>query len=467
MSAPRLVVYDDLFPNLTSGFRLAELGAYLDHFPSARVVVLNLSSRESHEASLREYAALRPEHAGRIERLPDAAAPIEADLLYALFLNNAHDLLAWAEPQGVPFGFQLYPGGGFGLDLAESDEKLRAVLSSPMFSFVVVTQPAVRDYVLERFAPDPARVHLIGPGPVWCEPPPAGPRPTFGAGKETFDVGFVAHKYADAVQSKGYDFFAALAAHLAPRDGRFRFHVVGSFGPADAPLGEAEARTTFHGSLDSPALTGVCRGLDVVVSPNVPSAVRGIFDGFPTASCSQAALAGAVVLATDPLRLNRALEPGRDFLLLERDLAAVRPEDVERAAAALLGLAGDPARLAALSSGSVRAFSALAGPEAQLAPRLALLRRALAGELAPAPAGDAGWRASAAAAHRRLRAERAEVARLHGLLDDARRYVAQKEETIAGLVGAVRTLERSVEYERGEREAWQREWQRLADAARG
>jgi glycosyltransferase involved in cell wall biosynthesis len=462
---PRLLVLDDRFPDLASGFRLAELGAYLDAF-DARVGVWNLAGPAVFEARRAAYRALRPEHHDRILFCPGDLPRPAPDFLYAIFLDNAYDMLAWAEGHGVPFGFQLYPGGGFGLDNAESDEKLRCVLSSPLFSFVIVTQPPVRDYVADRFGVGPERLHLVGPGPVWTSGG-AAPRPHLGHGKDSFDVGFVAHKYAHNVRSKGYDFFVEVARRLAAHEPRARFHVVGNYAPADHPLGEAAGRVTFHGSLGAPALERLFRTLDVVVSPNVAAALYpGNFDGFPTASCSQAALAGALIFATDPLGLNRALVPGRDFLLLERAADRTAPEDVARAAEVLRDLAARPERLRDLAEHGRRALEGLVGPAAQLAPRIELLRRAMAGDPPPRGGDTAAWRAAAAAAHRRALDEREEVARLEGVIEEARAHVDQKERNIADLVRTIAELQAGIAQQTRDLEAWRREHERLERALR-
>lgn len=467
MRTDRLVVYDDLFPDLRSGFRLAELSAYLDHFPGSVVAVSNLAGRPRFDAALRNYQELRPEHVGRTIFFSGDLPLASRDFLYSLFLNNAYDLLALSESHGVPFAFQLYPGGGFRFDNPESDERLRCVIESPMFSFMIVTQPAVRDYVASRFAVPADRLHLIGPGPVWTSADTgAPPRPHFGRGKPSFDVGFIAHKYDHNIRSKGYDFFVEVARSLRATEEHARFHVVGNYAPEDHPLDGLVDCITFHGSLDAVALDRVCRSLDVVVSPNVPSALYpGNFDGFPTASCSQAALAGAIVFATDPLGLNSALTTDRDFLLLERDPTAVLPGDVERAANTLRRLAANPDRLVELSVQGRRAFDALVGPQAQIAPRLALLRTAMSGGFAPSPSGPASWRAAAVAAHQRSLRERAEIARLHGVIEGAKDYLLLKDQRIAELQLELHAVEQARDWHRKQSEAWERECQRLLGRA--
>ena len=56
----------------------------------------------------------------------------------------------YLERARIPFVFELYPGGGFRLDEANSDAHLERVVSSPMFRKVIVTQNVTRDYLLRK-----------------------------------------------------------------------------------------------------------------------------------------------------------------------------------------------------------------------------------------------------------------------------------------------------------------------------
>jgi hypothetical protein len=442
----RLVIYDDLFPTQASGFRLAELNAYLDSFPGSKVVVSTLEGPLVHAPRIRSHIEIWPAHDGRVQFLASDLQLEPEDFLYTIFLNNAYDMLALSEGSGIPFGFQLYPGGGFGLEDDGSDAKLRRVLGSPMFSFVIATQSLTQKYLGDKFNVPPDRVFLIGPGPVWTASfDDGGPRKYFGDGKDTFDVGFIAHKYDNNIKTKGYDFFIELARSLAKFSDQIHFHVIGTHCLEDYPLDGLDGRITFHGPKQSAEFGSACRALDIVVSPNIPSALhKGNFDGFPTASCSQAALVGALIFMTDPLKLNRALVPDRDFLLLERDHSETRQIDVERAAATIKELVTNPAWLKQLALQGKKAFRDLVGTEAQIAPRVALLQKALAGEMPARGGGLKAWRAVVQGASKQQIANRSEIMRLHMVINECREYIAQKELNIADLIATCSELEKAV-----------------------
>jgi glycosyltransferase involved in cell wall biosynthesis len=448
--AMRLVIYDDLFPMQASGFRLAELNAYLDNFPGSRVVVSSLSGPDLHASRVLSHVEMWPAHTGRVHFLAGDPQLGPGDFLYTMFLDNAYDMLALSEGHNIPFGFQLYPGGGFCLDDDESDSKLWRVLESPMFSFVIATQPVTQKYLRDKFNVPPDRIFLIGPGPVWTEgSEDEEAREYFGDGKDTLDVGLIAHKYNNNIKSKGYDFFIEMARSLAKLGEQIHFHVIGTHRPEDYPLDGLDGRITFHGPKESAEFGNACRALDIVVSPNIPSALhKGNFDGFPTASCTQAALVGALIFATDPLNLNTALVPDRDFLLLERDHVDTHQIDVERAAETIGELVADPARLKQLALQGKKAFRALVAPEAQIVPRVALLQKALSGDMPPRGGGLETWRAVVEGASRRQLADRAEIMRLHMIINESTEYIAQKERNIADLTATRNELEEAVVFYR-------------------
>src|ERR1035441_953476 len=75
---------------------------------------------------------------------------LEGSAAYVIFLNNIFGHVEFLEKARLPFVFELYPGGGFYLNEAESDAHLERVVSSPMFRKVIVTQNVTRDYLLRK-----------------------------------------------------------------------------------------------------------------------------------------------------------------------------------------------------------------------------------------------------------------------------------------------------------------------------
>jgi hypothetical protein len=110
------------------------------------------------------------------------------------------------------------------------------------------------------------------------------------------------------------------------------------------------------------------RDKDIILSPNIPSAIfPGSFDGFPTAACIDAGLRKTAVFCTDELRLNLHFADGEDIVVVPRDASAI--------AAILERYYREPDRLARLADNGCRKMREIFNLEAQMGPRLALLRQ--------------------------------------------------------------------------------------------
>ncbi|MFD0666758.1 ATP-binding cassette domain-containing protein [Ramlibacter sp. MAHUQ-53] len=370
--APRWLVLDDFFPNLLTGFRVAEYNAHLDRFPQLAV----LSSLGDFEAQHARYAARYPQHAQRVRAFePQLLAG--AQLAYLNFLNNAAQYLPHLERAGLPFVLTLYPGGGLGLDEPESDAKLLQVLSSPRLAGLVFTQPVTRDYV-QAFAqrhgltlPPSTFVPGVVVNPLYFDAPAHGPY--FGAGKATLDICFVAEKYMPQGLNKGYPEFIA-AAHALADVPNLRFSVVGSFTADDLDVSALGDRIRFLGRLETGELPAFFAAQDLVVSPNRPHLLHpGNFDGFPTGACVEAALCGVAVMATDALGQNPGFVDGESLLLLP---AGEPAQIVAAIVSGVRALVADPARLAPLAAAGREATRRWYDPQAQIAPRQQALEAA-------------------------------------------------------------------------------------------
>lgn len=319
-----LVVLDDFFPNLLTGFRIAEFNAYLRAYRNVRV----LSALRDFETEHARYAELYPEMASRVERYTRKALG-RPQLVYLMFLNNAALFLPMLERRDIPFVLTLYPGGGFGLNEPPSDKKLRRVLASKQLRGLIVTQQVTGDYVrsfAQRHGLTLPRIRHI-PGvvanPLYFSPDLPAHQPYFGEGKADFDVCFVAEKYMPLGQNKGYPEFVE-AALMLREEPALRFHVVGSFGPDDIDVSALDDRITFHGRVETSRLPRFFAGMDLVVSPNKPYLLHpGNFDGFPTGGCVEAALCGVAVMASDSLGQNIGYPNGEAMLIIEPSAPAV------------------------------------------------------------------------------------------------------------------------------------------------
>ncbi len=367
-------VLDDFFPNLLTGFRVAEYNALLRHFPGLRIASTYGDFAAAHAAYAHHYPDLAP----RV-RVFEPGLLEGCRLAYLNFLNNADAFLPALAAHRVPFVMTLYPGGGFGLYEAASDAKLARVLGSPWLREVIVTQSVSRDYLRARGAGALPVTEIFGvvAHPLYFEGPPAGPRRRFGRDKSAFDVAFVAEKYMPRGLNKGFPAFVAgvRAAIAAAPALDWRVHVVGGFSEDDwhtewpdarAELGD---RLQLHGRLETSRLREWLSGIDLVVSPNLPGALhRGNFDGFPTGCCVEAALCGTAFAATDPLGLSE----GR---LRDREHYWHLEPGAEPVSAALLALAAEPRRLAALGEAGQTRVREHFAPAVQIGGRIAVLER--------------------------------------------------------------------------------------------
>lgn len=362
--ARSLVILDDFFPNLLTGFRVAEYNAYLERFPHLRI----LSSYPDFAAAHQDYAAHYPHHAQRV--MPLTHDQLEhCGLVYLNFLNNAHSYLPLLEARQLPFILTLYPGGGFGLNEADSDHKLDRVMQSPLLRHVICTQKVTEDYLQRRYGNRVPRSMIFGVvvNPLYFSLP-ENERPYFRLGKATLDICFVAEKYMPQGANKGYPEFIETIRKLVTNRSAlpFRFHVVGSCTASDWNTDGLEDCLQFHGRLNTPDLLRFYRQMDVVISPNKPFLLhKGNFDGFPTGCCVEASLCGVCMVATDMLDLNPAYVDNRDMIIIDPD-----PESVASRVLALI----DTGKLATVACAGQQLTRSLFSPTIQLQSRMEIIR---------------------------------------------------------------------------------------------
>ena len=366
-----LVILDDILPADFSPFRSVEYRHYLETFNSALLTFEGWGAfvgRLSFDEVLRR-SSLPESVKGQVQ--PFAGNTIRhAALGYVSFVMNAVRALPWLTANRVPFVLQLYPGGGFQIDHADGDAKLRTILASPLCRRVIATQTITHDYLRSTFDYPDHQITSIFGGVLETRNGFEFERdkPRFPGDKDSIDVCFVAHKYTADLTSKGYGAFVAIAAELAGRGpANVRFHVVGGFGPDDVALDPPlRSRFTFHGVQTQAFLRDWFPGMDLIVSINRPFGNRpGSFDGFPTGSCVEAGLLGVLNCINDPLELNTEFVPGQDFVLLDDDVAA--------ATRTILGLVEDPERMYQLANQCWIAYRRVFDTDRQLAARTELL----------------------------------------------------------------------------------------------
>src|ERR1700683_3509288 len=98
----RLVVIDDYFPRLDTGFRIAEFNSILKHFDNAVIYSTNDDRRV-----FSQYAAVYPQFARRVRRF-NGLVGVRGSAVYIVFLSNTFTHLKRLEAAHLPFVFELY-----------------------------------------------------------------------------------------------------------------------------------------------------------------------------------------------------------------------------------------------------------------------------------------------------------------------------------------------------------------------
>ena len=371
-----LIVLDDVYPQALSSFRVAEYNYYLKKIKNSFAY-----STGSNFACLREFRSFEEVLQEHVDNYPwlnkkigkfDPKRPLRAKLAYFVFLGNAYNFLDFLELHTIPFIFTLYPGGGFALDQPWSDQMLKRAFSSPCFRKVIVTQKITFDYLLANQFCESKSVEFIYGGVFpsnLCHSTKLSKK-YYLRDKETFDVCFVAHKYTEKGVDKGYDVFIEVAKLLCSEFENINFHVVGPFDEQDIDVAKIKNRVKFHGLLKSDRFPAFYAAQDIILSPNIPFAIMpGAFDGFPTGTCIEAGLNGVVPFITDPLTQN--------IRFSDREEIVIIPHDSNQIASIVLEYYQNADGLHALSTRTKKSFHDVFGIEAQMGPRLELLRQFL------------------------------------------------------------------------------------------
>jgi glycosyltransferase involved in cell wall biosynthesis len=368
----RLLVLDDIFPQMLSAFRIAEYNAYLSEFQNSRVYstatsfILAGETRSFGEV-LKDYESRFPENKGKVRRY-GRFQDLRSSLIYTIFINNAFRFIADIECSKSPLVFTLYPGGGFQLSDKESDHKLRIVLSSSSFRKVIVTQKISYDYIVDQGLCAPDQIEFIYGGvlPSHLLARSAFKKKRFPEEKGTFDICFVANKYMHRGVDKGYDIFIEVAKQLYGGCKELVFHVVGPYDKNDVNVTEIEDKIHFHGWKYTVDLPGFFANMDIILSPNRAFVLSpGSFDGFPTGACVEAGLCGVAVFCTDPLQQNIRFQDGIEIVITQ--------PKVQEICDRVMSYFQKPEVLYELSAKGQQAFHRVFDLAVQMKPRLELL----------------------------------------------------------------------------------------------
>lgn len=379
-----LLIMDDVFPSPRSGFSLAEFTMYLNEFPTSIVLTTGLALPVLDDKTLKEvlqsFQRQNPTLGNRLiseeTMISDINFPVKLfKLLYVHFLTKAYALLPLAEAAHVPFVFTLYPGSGFVLNNPECDKKLKRVFDSPCFLKVIVTQQITFDYIVSRNLCPVDKVEMIF-GVVMPQEALShssiDEKLRWGFGKDRLDICFMAHRYTQYGEDKGYDVFVNVASALCQSYDNIFFHVVGPYDHRVINVDAFKEKIVFHGSLDPEQFDGFFQTMDLIMSPNISGKIfPGSFDGFPTASCTEAGLRGTAIFATDEFNsgADGRFTDGENIVLIHYDLKHItdKVEDYYK----------DPAKLKLLGEKGRERILELYSYESQMLPRIKLLREAI------------------------------------------------------------------------------------------
>lgn len=369
-----VAIIDDVAPHPLSAFRMQEFLSYMDVFESLMVycygISIHLLGKKTLDELLYDFSKEYPQHTSQIDILTPTTT-VNAKLIYTVFLGNTYMSIDEIERTETPFVFCLYPGGMFGLNNEKSDAMLKRITSSPCFRKVIVTQKITYDYLIKKRYCAPEQIEFIF-GVVTpheqLEKEYTG-KMHFGIDKETLDVCFIAHKYTEKGEDKGYDIFVAVAIALSEKYKNIRFHVVGGFDESVLDVSRLGDKIKFYGNREIEWFDDFHRDKDIILSPNIPFKIfEGSFDGFPTGSCTDAGLRETSIFCTDELKLN-------DGLFADGEELVIVPHDVGRIVETIEFYYFNPEKLAAIAKKGRRRIKELYSYEAQILPRINLLRR--------------------------------------------------------------------------------------------
>lgn len=367
-----LIIIDDVFPSKRSGFRYHEFTNYLKYIEGTRILATGKSLHLLGETSLTElltnYRRKYPEFGSKVFVFDGIWRSVECKLLLFTFLLNAYLYLKYAENNGIPFVFTLYPGAGFDLDSEDSNRLLKRVCTSPCFRKVIVTQQITYDYLIKNnFCPKEKIEFIFGvvTSPKKIEGAEKCPKKYYGIDKDTLDICFVAFRYTKYGQGKGYDIFVEVAKKLVKKYPNIYFHVVGTFDENVIDISEIKDKIIFYGQMDEESLSNFFEDKDIILSPNIP--VAGSFDGFPTASCTDAGLAKVAIFCADELGLNE----GR---FIENEEIVIISHDSEKIIQRIEEFINNPKNLQSIAEKGQKKIIELYNFEVQIKPRIKLLK---------------------------------------------------------------------------------------------
>jgi len=376
-----LAIIDNAISHAHSAFRMQEFIYYLEEFNDLRIFFSSgalglFDGEKTVDELIADFKRKSPEYSGMIKRL-ESDTIINARVLYMDFLDNAYSNIERIEQLGIPFVFTLYPGGGFGLHIAESDRMLKRVISSPCFRKVIATQKVTYDYLLTKHFCRPDQIKFIF-GVVTplkqIETEYTGKK-HYGIDKNNLDICFVTDDNIKKGIDQGYDIFIDVAHQLCQHHDNINFHVVGGIDAHEIDVSDLKGKITFYGKRGMEWFNGFYKDKDIILSLNIPRTMYpGSFDGFPTGSCVDAGLRKTAIFCTDEIGLNaKALSSRNEFV--EGEEIVILPRDAGKITSMIERYYNNTQKLKAIAENGSLRIKRLYGFEAQILPRITLLKK--------------------------------------------------------------------------------------------
>lgn len=370
-----LLIYDDVFPSEFSPFRYTEYMAYLNHFKHVHILCSGKSLKcfpnsPSIKKLLKQFKKLFPQHESKVS-LYNSIKKINTKLIYVTFIANAQRLKL--STLKIPFIVQVYPGGGLKLNNPFLDAEMKQIFNSIYCKKIIVTQRHFYNYIIEHSLCPKEKIEFIFGvvTPFSSLENPIVEKKYFGIDKNTLDICFTAHKYMPQGKDKGYDIFIESAKYLAKKYDFIRFHVVGDYSASDISISGLEEKIYFHGIQKKEWFYSFYKNIDILLSPNRPFIIsEGAFDGFPTASATEAGLQGVSLFVSDELEENQSIfEDGKEIVIVKPNV-----DDIIQKIETLLS---NPIKLKEIGFSGALKIKQLYSIQNQITPRIKIIEKEL------------------------------------------------------------------------------------------
>ncbi|WP_316353875.1 glycosyltransferase [Candidatus Trichorickettsia mobilis] len=371
-----LLIFDDVFPHPLSPFRYTEYIEYLKHFKNIRIAATGeclgcIKETKTLQEVIDEFLNKFPLFKNKLA-IYRVIASYKPKLIYVNFLGNARRFDLGYEYK-FPFIINLYPGGTLQVNDKKVDDDLKRYLGSTYCKKVIVTQEFIYDYLIKNKLCSKEKIELIFGvvTPQELLDMKVENKQRYGFQKKILDICFVAHKYTECGIDKGYDKFIDSAHILTEKYDNVVLHVVGSFDSNVINTSKIGNKIKFYGLQTTEWFKDFYKDKDIIISPNIPFIISpGSFDGFPTASITEAGLHEVVMFATDELNMNRGrFVNGKEIVIIKPNSSDI----VEKIEFYL----NNPSELKSISKLGALKIKDLYSYEKQIGRRIDIIRRVL------------------------------------------------------------------------------------------